>query len=127
MAELVPDRENMTHALQEVANAINHVTAGGPFLALQTGITKGSKRARFKPPNFNETGVPPLHTFIKFLGRVRFSDREARDIQRWAGINAPVIEPGMTVTPSDIFQYVDMNTINMGSSTNHSDDVVSLV
>ena len=127
IAELVPDRENMTHALREVANALNHSTAGGPFLVLQIGMAKSGRRTRFKPPTFIETGVTALDAFIQHLGRIRFSEREARDIQYWARLNTPVIDSNMTVTPSDIFQFVDLNAMNKGSSTNHNDDVISLV
>ena len=127
LAELVPDRENIMHALQEVADSINHVRAGGYFLTIQTGIAKSGKRTRFKPQPFGDTGVAPLNAFIEFLGCVQFSEREAKDIHLWARLNAPVIEPGMTVAPSDIFQYVDIDAMNEGNSTNHNDDIVSLI
>ncbi|KAK7688128.1 hypothetical protein QCA50_008498 [Cerrena zonata] len=112
IAELVPDREDVTGTMSVVANSLNQTATGGNRLQLITGITKPEKRTRFKPPSFRDTGIRPIEAFTKYLGTTWFSDKEVKDIHAWAGAKLIYDESTQVVGPNDTFGFVDPNAMH---------------
>lgn len=109
IAEMAPERADVTKILRVVVNSINRATIGGKTISITTGISKSGRRERFQPPSFEETGITVDEAFLTSLGRTRFSESEAKDIHDWAQLNIPEVDPNGTVKPTDIYEYVNLD------------------